>query len=645
MSTHSSGSFGRTSRRDRAEKLQIEAEDLYSRAKAHSDSAAQLRREREGYEALRPSYRQLTPEQMGEYMAENVWGRNQAAGAEMAKSRELSRQAQTARSEAELEEELAFRIAYGDIPYREDYAEKSLPIPGGTKRGRPVLISSGARTGAYIDSGYDDIYYDIINGDADARNLEQSNDMALYGALQNHQYLYRLTGEERGIYNYLYQTDKAQAEKYLDGLTPYLYKRQAERETEDARASAEEDGLGASISSIVTKLDEGLSYLPQLGDVLAGNELDANAPYNRTVRRNSAIRETVANQWGPVGSFLYQTGMSMADFLFSMAASGGSAALNLAILGTGAAAETVWSLKNAGLDDTRAFILGTAAGAAEIFTEQTSLETLLNPELLADGLKKYILKNMLAEGSEELASDLLNWAADDLYDWIAGEDKSEWKQKLRYCEALGIDPQTAAAQLIRERLTTAGLDALGGSLSGLVLSGANAELSDLRNTQTDDTFADVGEYMRIGTTDWTKTISELTKREKNDIIQYLDESLGEPIINSVGAKSLSYPTVYYPDSSIQVEFVPGSRPVYPTDHTIAGKGCKTHRQIDDIDRLVETYLADAPGWHKEKARYQVFDEYGAIREVELHWYQHEDVGRIEYKVKTKGGYIYVDEWN
>lgn len=130
----------------------------------------------------------------------------------------------------------------------------------------------------------------------------------------------------------------------------------------------------------------------------------------------------------------------------------------------------------------------------------------------------------------------------------------------------------------------------------------------------------------------------LINDRNNDIIET------ETIVHSVGAKSPSYPTVNYPETDTPLDFVYGTKPIYSPDHTMAGKGCKTGRKIDDIDRLVDTYKCDADGWQKEKAVYEVYDAYGEIRKVELHWYQHKDIGKIEYKVKTKGGYVYIDEW-
>ena len=97
-----------------------------------------------------------------------------------------------------------------------------------------------------------------------------------------------------------------------------------------------------------------------------------------------------------------------------------------------------------------------------------------------------------------------------------------------------------------------------------------------------------------------------------------------------------------------LEFVKDKRPYFPPDHIMAGKGCKTGRQIDDIDRLVREYrffTTDASKWQKQKARYQVFDEYGQIREIEIHWYQHPEVGKVEDKIKfDEHDRMFVDEW-
>ena len=97
-----------------------------------------------------------------------------------------------------------------------------------------------------------------------------------------------------------------------------------------------------------------------------------------------------------------------------------------------------------------------------------------------------------------------------------------------------------------------------------------------------------------------------------------------------------------------LRYVEDARASYPPDTIMAGKGCKTGRKIDDIDRLVEEYKdygANAEGWSKRKARYQVYDEYEEIREIEIHYYQHEKVGKCEDKIKTdEFGNYFVDEW-
>ena len=112
--------------------------------------------------------------------------------------------------------------------------------------------------------------------------------------------------------------------------------------------------------------------------------------------------------------------------------------------------------------------------------------------------------------------------------------------------------------------------------------------------------------------------------DKNNSIIY-----GEKVIRAVGSKSPTYPIVDDPKTGKQIEFVPGSRPIYPPDHTMAGKGCKTGRQIDELDDLEEHYqVGRKEEWQKEKAIYEAYNEYGEEAYVELHYYQHPDVGKV-----------------
>ena len=114
---------------------------------------------------------------------------------------------------------------------------------------------------------------------------------------------------------------------------------------------------------------------------------------------------------------------------------------------------------------------------------------------------------------------------------------------------------------------------------------------------------------------------------------------------NVGAAGTNRPNVKDIYTGKAVRYVPKKPVTYPSDHTMAGYNCKTGRQIDDVDRLVKVYnTPDAEKWQKEKARYWVFDADDDERQVEVHWYQHPDVGKVEFKIKTNEGSMYVDEW-
>lgn len=184
-----------------------------------------------------------------------------------------------------------------------------------------------------------------------------------------------------------------------------------------------------------------------------------------------------------------------------------------------------------------------------------------------------------------------------------------------------------------------------------ILTRKYKEFSDAAGLDTHKERMSVSGFRRVKTKAELKrnqipTNSVLTFAEKGGILKSSDGGFfGSPVSKGIGAKSANYPAVYYPGTDIPVKFVVGSRPFFPADHTMAGFGCKTGRQIDDIERLTEEYNCDARRWRKEKAQYEVYDRAGNIRVIELHWYQHPEIGKVEYKIKLKGGYVYVDEWN
>ena len=183
-----------------------------------------------------------------------------------------------------------------------------------------------------------------------------------------------------------------------------------------------------------------------------------------------------------------------------------------------------------------------------------------------------------------------------------------------------------------------------------ILTRKYKEFSDAAGLDTHKERMSVSGFHRVKTQTELKrnqisTNSVLTFAEKGGILKSSDDGFfGSPVSKGIGAKSANYPAVYYPGTDIPVKFVAGSRPFFPADHTMAGFGCKTGRQIDDIERLTEEYNCDARRWRKEKAQYEVYDRDGNIRVIELHWYQHPEIGKVEFKVKAKGGFFYIDDW-
>lgn len=361
---------------------------------------------------------------------------------------------------------------YKEFMDAEDFAENSQYKS--TYRGGEKFH---ALSGTYTDSGFDDIMYDYINRNETAKQRQALTDLAYNASFLGLDNSERgeMTDDEIAIFNYLYATrgsDEAYA--YIDYLTTDLNARQRETEKTYWKQFAKESPVGSSVFSVVTSPLKGLSYVGQIADFAQDGVIDQNEGYNKFSYTNSAIRNEVSNtveqKWGSVGSFTYQVGMSMADFLFTTAITGGNEALSLAIMGTSAAADTVVSAMDRGLESWQAFTLGTAAGAIEALTEKIGIDALFDAAKLGKGALGYVLSNTFAEGAEEGLSNILNLVADVL---IAG-DKSEWQKALNEGKTL--------KQVIVDHLISLGLDVLGGAISGGLMGGGGVAVNAIGNT-------------------------------------------------------------------------------------------------------------------------------------------------------------------
>ena len=390
---------------------------------------------------------------------------------------------------------------YAALAENPDFAEKSQYKS--TANGQEKF---NAWSGTYSNSGFDDIAYDYINRNEEARSRQMLSDIQSNASLLGLDNSERreMTDDEIATFNYLYAQDTANGDAehknayaYIDYLTGDLNYRQRAKAEKEWAAYAKEHPVGSSAFSVLESPLKGLSYLGQAADYLSDGEIDQNAGYNKFSYINSAIRNEVntivEDNWGGVGSFAYQTGMSMGDFLLNTAITGGNQALSLAIMGTGAAADATISAKDRGLSDNQAFALGTIAGAAEIITEKVSLDALLDKTALTKSAMGYFLKNTLAEGSEEVGSDIINLVADVLI----SKDKSEWQTSIDTYEAEGMTEKEAFWRAVRDQAENMGLDFLGGAVSGGVMSGAgiaiNAGLNEYGARRTGAEFQAMGD--------------------------------------------------------------------------------------------------------------------------------------------------------
>lgn len=286
-----------------------------------------------------------------------------------------------------------------------------------------------------------------------------------------------------------------QIAQYVKDRTRQANRENYEAEVAKSRAEADNGVIGAvtaSAKSVPQNLTGGLGYLSlasqRAHNALRGYDepLDYYTPEMVGQAKAQAARQTVSQKLeentelstaltGNVASFLYNTGMSMADSaaIATMTAVGVPPAVGTAFLGGTAATQATVAAKERGVSDERALLTGLAAGTAEAFFEKVSLDKLLSTSPTEGLLRQRVmqgLKNMgiqgTVEGSEELATSLANAITDAL---ING-GQSEYNQKVQDYMAQGKSAEEADRLATKDFVLNLGADFLGGFISGGTMS-------------------------------------------------------------------------------------------------------------------------------------------------------------------------------
>lgn len=327
----------------------------------------------------------------------------------------------------------------------------------------------------------------------------------------------QVTLDDYNYINKLSDKERTQIEKNFKNLkkegydTESLYKwyereRDAEKAAETTRISteyADEHPILGSIASVGARLGgavpDAIKYIStDIDKKYNGGDGYINPEATNTAISDAMRAKVSENINNDFGSFLYNTGMSMADFasLLPLNAVPGGQALSLGIMGTSAGVGAANDVINNGGTIDNAVKTGIAAGIAETLFEKVSLEQL--SAFKASGKSTFraavgnVLKGAFTEGSEEAFTDLANRLTDD----AINKDLSSYNlSKKNYMEQ-GMSESEAENAASWDFWKNVGLDFAGGAVSGGVLNlataGINLAGAKIDMTQNKESNAQIG---------------------------------------------------------------------------------------------------------------------------------------------------------
>lgn len=319
------------------------------------------------------------------------------------------------------------------------------------------------------------------------RSEENTDGVKNQVILDDYNYINKLSGKERNQIVKDFNNLKKEGYDTESLYKWYKRERDAESAAETTRVYtdyADKHPVLGSLQSVGVRLTgavpDAIKYIStELDKKYNGGDGYINPEATNTAISDAMRAKVSENINNDFGSFLYNTGMSMADFtsLLPLNAVPGGQALSLGIMGTSAGVGAANDVINNGGTIDNAVKTGIAAGIAETLFEKVSLEQL--SAFKASGKSTFraavgnVLKGAFTEGSEEAFTDLANRLTDD----AINKDLSSYNlAKKNYMEQgmSEVEAENAASWNFWKNV---GLDFAGGAISGGVLNLATAGIN------------------------------------------------------------------------------------------------------------------------------------------------------------------------
>ncbi len=296
------------------------------------------------------------------------------------------------------------------------------------------------------------------------------HETAIVNGTEKQRALYRhMTNDEVETYNYLLAKDNENgthdADDYLGKLTETLRDRQSAAINDYYVQTANEHPVLATATNIIGSPLKGTAMVSAALDRIRGKEIDRNSGAMQFSRGMDTMTGTVSGNINEdvykktnsaflanASSFVYDTGVSIAQSAFNTLASGGNAIASSLMMSGSAGASAMQEALDGGATDDQALAVGGWAALFEALFEKVSIENFVKMSSPAakGAVVKNILKQMGIEASEESATEIADIISES---WIMGEN-SQYRDK-------------SAADLAFQVF----MAGLGGAVSGGVMGG------------------------------------------------------------------------------------------------------------------------------------------------------------------------------